>query len=58
MAQHSDKNKKSEPIKKHPLTREVFYATPIYFKDLENSKELNAHLLKHIKKWKKKMKKV
>ena len=53
MAQHSDKNKKSEPIKKHPLTREVFYATPIYFKDLENSKELNAHLLKHIKKWKK-----
>ena len=53
MAQHPDKNKKSEPIKKHPLTREVFYATPIYFKDLENSKELNAHLLKHIKKWKK-----
>ena len=53
MAQHSDKNKKSEPIKKHPLTREVFYATPLYFKDLENSKELNAHLLKHIKKWKK-----
>ena len=48
MAQHSDKN-----IKQLQLQREMFYATPIFFKDLPNSKELNTYLLKHIKKWKK-----
>ena len=33
------------------LNREVLFPTPIYFKDLHNSKELNKYLFKHIKKW-------
>ncbi len=47
------KKKKQEIKKVLQLQRELFYATPIFFKDLENSKELNKHLLKHIKAWKK-----
>ena len=35
------------------MQREFFFPTPIYFKDLENSKELNKNLLRHIKAWKK-----
>jgi len=33
--------------------RELFYGTPIFFKDIKNSSKLNKHLLKHIKQWKK-----
>ena len=47
------KKKKQEIKKVLQMQRELFYATPIFFKDLENSKELNKHLLKHIKAWKK-----
>ena len=43
----------AQPLDKKPFTREMFFATPIFFKDLPNSKELNKHLLKHIKAWKK-----
>ena len=50
--------KKKQPIqpevpKQFQTQRELFYATPIFFKDLQNSEELNKHLLKHIKSWKK-----
>ena len=54
MARHSDKNKKKEVPKQLQTTRELFYSTPIFFKDLPDSKELNKHLLKHILAWKKK----
>ena len=53
MAQPSSKNKKEKPIKQLQTARELFFATPIFYKDLPNSKELNTNLLKHIKKWKK-----
>ena len=33
------------------LNREILFPTPVYFKDLDNSKELNKYLIKHIKKW-------
>ena len=46
-------NKESEPLKSHSLARELFFHTPIFYKDLQNSEELNKHLLKHIKSWKK-----
>ena len=42
-----------QPSDKHRLNTEFFFHTPIFYKDLENSKELNKHLLKHIKAWKK-----
>ena len=42
-----------QPLDKHRLNTEFFFHTPIFFKDLPNSKELNKHLLKHIKAWKK-----
>jgi len=51
MARHSDK--KPNLPKRLNLQRELFFHTPIFFKDLPNGKELNKHLLKHIKKWKK-----
>ena len=52
MARHS--NKKKEPvIKSIDMKRELFYATPIFYKDLPNAKELNKHLFKHVKAWKK-----
>ena len=49
------KKKLEQPkIQKSPNTvLELFYSTPIYFKDLTNAKELNQHLLKHIYAWKK-----
>ena len=47
------KKKKQEIKKVLQMQRELFYSTPIFFKDLENSEELNKHLLKHIKSWKK-----
>ena len=53
MAQPSSKNKKEKPIKQLQTARELFFATPIFYKDLPNSKDLNTNLLKHIKKWKK-----
>ena len=43
----------AQPSDKRPFTREMFFATPIFFKDLPNSKELNKNLLRHIKQWKK-----
>ena len=43
----------AQPSDKTPFTREMFFATPIFFKDLPNSKELNKNLLRHIKQWKK-----
>jgi uncharacterized protein (TIGR02466 family) len=45
--------KQPEVQKQFNLNRELFYATPIFFKDLQNSEELNKHLLKHLKQWKK-----
>jgi uncharacterized protein (TIGR02466 family) len=39
--------------KKISAVRELFYGTPIFFKDIKNSSKLNKHLLKHIKDWKK-----
>tara|TARA_R100001460_G_scaffold9710_1_gene23131 strand:+ start:323 stop:1051 length:729 start_codon:yes stop_codon:yes gene_type:complete len=50
MAQPSNKKKINYV---HKTTRELFYATPIFYKDLVNAKELNKHLWKHIKSWKK-----
>ena len=52
MARHSNKNKQKEVPKQFQTIRELFFHTPIFYKDLSNSKELNKHLLKHIKKWK------
>ena len=43
----------SNKPKKGNMFREMFFATPIFYKDLPNSKELNNHLFKHIKAWKK-----
>ena len=43
----------AQPSDKRPFSREMFFATPIFFKDLPNSKELNKNLLRHIKQWKK-----
>ena len=37
-----------QPSDKKPFTREMFFATPIFFKDLPNSKELNKQSLKNI----------
>ena len=53
MARLSNKNKQPKPKKQLQTAREMFFSTPIFFKDLPNSKELNNYLLKHIKKWKK-----
>ena len=43
----------SNKPKKGNMFREMFFSTPIFYKDLSNSKELNNHLFKHIKAWKK-----
>jgi len=53
MARPSSKSKKEQPKTQLQMARELFFSTPIFYKDLPNSKELNKHLLKHIKKWKK-----
>ena len=58
MARHLNKPSKNKvKIQKPPkvlgCTREFFFHTPIYFKDIENSKQLNKTLLSNIKKWKK-----
>jgi len=48
------KKKIENTIKKtHLPTRELFYATPIFYKDIENSAEINKHLIKNILQWKK-----
>lgn len=54
MARPSNKKKqvKTSVPKVLKTQRELFYATPIFFKDIENSEELNKHLLKNIYKWK------
>ena len=44
---------KQEVQKKFQTQRELFYATPIFYKDIQGSDELNKHLFKHIKQWKK-----
>jgi len=36
------------------MNLDLRFPTPIYWQDLSNSKELNEHLIKHIKKWRKK----
>ena len=36
------------------MNRKALFPTPVYFKQLPSSKELNTYLLKHIKNWKKK----
>ena len=46
-------NKESEPLKSHSLARELFFHTPIFYKDLTNAKEINKELLKKILNWKK-----
>ena len=51
MAQRLDKEQKG-PIQPN-TTREMFFHTPIFFKDIEGSKKLNKHLLKHVLEWKK-----
>ena len=53
MAKKKKQSKQPEIPKSLSAQRELFYSTPIFFKDLENSEELNKHLLKHIKDWKK-----
>jgi uncharacterized protein (TIGR02466 family) len=53
MARLSNKNKQPEPAKQLQMARELFFSTPIFYKDLPNAKELNKNLLKHVKKWKK-----
>jgi len=58
MARHSNKPSKNKvkvqkPPKVFEGAREFFFHTPIYFKDLQNSKELNKTLYSHVKKWKK-----
>ena len=53
MARLSNKKKQPEVQKQFNLNRELFYATPIFYKDIEGSTELNKHLLKHLKQWKK-----
>ena len=53
MARLSNKNKQPEPAKQLQIARELFFSTPIFYKDLPNAKELNKNLLKHVKKWKK-----
>ena len=35
------------------LHRKILFPTPVYFKDIPNSKELNKYLFKEIKKWRK-----
>ena len=35
------------------LQRKVLFPTPVYYKDILNSKELNKYLFKHIKAWRK-----
>ena len=35
------------------LQRKILFPTPVYFKDIPNSKELNKYLFKEIKKWRK-----
>lgn len=48
------KNQPKQEVQKHFQTqRELFYATPIFYKDIQGSEELNKHLFKHIKQWKK-----
>ena len=34
------------------VIRELFFPTPIYFCDVDNSKEINNKLIKNILKWK------
>ena len=51
MAQPLDKKPKVQL--QHQSIRELFYSTPIFFKDLINAKEINKHLFKNIKAWKK-----
>ena len=53
MPRKKKQSKQPEVQKQFQTQRELFYATPIFFKDLQNSEELNKHLLKHIKSWKK-----
>jgi len=60
MARPSNKKKKVEQPpwgeninKVFSTTREMFFASPIFFKDLKDSEKLNKHLLKHILAWKK-----
>ena len=59
MARHSSKKTKVEKEPNPEIrtngkpAREFFFATPVYYKDLDNSKELNKYLLKHILSWKK-----
>ena len=48
MARLSNKNKQTKPAKQLQTARELFFHTPIFYKDLPNSEELNKHLLKHI----------
>ena len=35
------------------LQRKILFPTPVYFKDIPNSKELNKYLFIHIKSWRK-----
>ena len=54
MARPSSKKKiKKIENRQYKLATEYFYHTAIHYKDLTNGKELNKHLLKHIKAWKK-----
>jgi len=46
-------NKEKEAPKVFKTQRELFFSTPIFYKDIVNSKSLNKHLLKHITSWKK-----
>jgi len=53
MPRKKKQSKQPELPKQFQTQRELFFSSPIFFKDLQNSEELNKHLLKHIKTWKK-----
>ena len=51
MAQRLDKEE--QPPKSLNTVREMFFHTPIFFRDIKESKKLNKHLLKNVLAWKK-----
>ena len=46
-------DKEEQPPKSLNTVREMFFHTPIFFRDIKESKKLNKHLLKNVLAWKK-----
>jgi len=56
MARLSGKKKQPEQPgirKQFQVQQEMFFSSPIFFKDLSGSEKLNTYLLKHLKSWRK-----